>query len=163
MKKINIFLLLPVLMASCLKEPDKSDLIVNKNNPTNNHISQEEVVKPTREQIEERTVTDTVITHVVDISTLPVEIQEEISNENQKLILQLKNINKTNISGHLIPESGQTNIRFNNIELNNQTIDGPFGKDFDYNLDPKGNYGIVIGKSLMASGSQVGKLKIVLK
>ena len=43
-------------------------------------------------------------------------------------------------------ESGNQNIRFNNVELNNQSIDGPFGQDIEYNLNQKGDYSLVIGK-----------------
>ncbi|WP_426478076.1 hypothetical protein ACP3T3_00915 [Chryseobacterium sp. CBSDS_008] len=111
----------------------------------------------------ERVVTDNVINRTVDMRQFPVEIAEEFTDENQKLVLQLRNVRSTKISGRIIPESGQDNIRFNNIELNKQSIDGPFGKDFEYELNQVGDYSIVIQKSSMASGSQKGKFRVILK
>ena len=38
-----------------------------------------------------------------------------------------------------------------------------FGQDIEYNLNQKGDYSLVIGKSLMADGSQKGKFSVQLK
>lgn len=159
MQKLCIVLLSGLLCASCsnTNKTDKpyyvSAPIEGKADSVKNDVTQEV----------QRVVTRSVITRVIDVNQFPLEIQEEFSNENQKLVLELRNVRKTKISGRIIPESGQDNIRFNNIELNRQSIDGPFGKDFEYELDQTGDYSIVIQKSLMASGRQTGKFKVILK
>ena len=75
----------------------------------------------------------------------------------------MKNAGNIKITGKITSESGNQNIRFNNVELNNQSIDGSFGQDIEYNLNQKGDYSLVIGKSLMADGSQKGKFSVQLK
>ena len=122
-----------------------------------------DTLKSTENQNTQRIVTGNVISRVVDMYKFPTEIEEEFTDENQKLVLLLKNTRRTKISGRIIPESDQQNIRFNNIELNKRSIDGPFGRNFEYELNQTGDYSIVIQKSLMASGTQVGKFKVFLK
>ncbi|MBT2620580.1 hypothetical protein [Chryseobacterium sp. ISL-6] len=163
MKKTNIFLFSLAITASCSKGSDK--IVIKNSDSVNQNVqtTTDTIKRSIIQQIPEREVTDSVITHEIDLLKLPMEVDEELYNENQKLVLQLMNVKKSKISGRIIPESGQMNIRFNNIALNGKSIDGPFGLDFDYDLEENGRYNIIIGKSLMASGSQIGKFKIVLK
>lgn len=160
MKKISLAILPLVLIISCSKNPNK---IIQKKDSADYTINEADTLHHEKIREEEHMVTDSLITRVVDLNKLPVEVQEEFTNENQKLVLRLKNTGMVKISGQIIPDSGPQNIRFNNIELNNQSIDGPFGRDFNYELNQKGDYSIVIGKSLMADGSQKGKFKVQLK
>jgi len=159
MQQLCILLLSSLLALSC----SNKSCITGKSHPSTQNSLGTDTLKVIENQWVDRTVTNEVITRVVDMRQFPVEIQEEFTNENQKLVIQLRNTIKTKISGRIIPDSGQDNIRFNNIELNQRSIDGPFGKDFEYNLTQIGDYNLVIEKSLMASGSQVGKFRVVLK
>ncbi|WP_407484083.1 hypothetical protein [Elizabethkingia meningoseptica] len=160
MKKISLAILPLVLIISCSKNPNK---IIQKKDSADYTINKADTLHHEKIQEEEHMVTDSLITRVIDMNKLPVEVREEFTNENQKLVLRLKNTKMVKISGQIIPDSGPQNIRFNNIELNNQSIDGPFGRDFNYEVNQKGDYSIVIGKSLMADGSQKGKFKVQLK
>ncbi|AQX12318.1 hypothetical protein BAX94_15045 [Elizabethkingia meningoseptica] len=160
MKKISLVILPLVLIISCSKNPNK---IIQNKDSADYTINKADTLHHEKIREEEHMVTDSLITRVIDMSKLPVEVREEFTNENQKLVLRLKNTEMVKISGQIIPDSGSQNIRFNNIELNNQSIDGPFGRDFNYDLSQKGDYSIVIGKSLMAEGSQKGKFKVQLK
>ena len=101
------------------------------------------------------------LTYEVNLDNLPIKIMGEFKNENQKLILVLKNGRKRNVSVQVVPDSDSVNIRINNILLNNKSIDGPFGKQVDYVINQ--DYSIVIGKSLMAGESQKGKFSVTLK
>ncbi|MFS4432203.1 hypothetical protein [Chryseobacterium sp. S90] len=160
MQKLCIFLLSGLMVLSC---SNKTCNTRKSHHSAIQNIQLADTLKAVENLDAQRKVTDAVITRIVDMRQFPVEIQEELTNENQKLVLQLRNITRTKISGRIIPESGQDNIRFNNIELNQRSIDGPFGKDFEYELNQVGDYSIVIQKSLMASGSQVGKFRLILK
>lgn len=156
MKKSLIFILSLALFASCSKNPTKADT-------QNDSVTKTDTISQTSEAENGQIISDTLITREVDMRKFPVEFQEEFTNENQKLLIQLKNTRKGEISGQIITESNGQNIRFNNIELNNQSIDGPFGRDFNYTLDEKDGYRLIIGKSLMADGNQKGKFTVKLK
>ncbi|MEN5133226.1 hypothetical protein [Elizabethkingia anophelis] len=97
----------------------------------------------------------------VNLERLPIRFQEEFKDENQKLVLALKNGRNRKISIQLLADSSAENIRISNILLKNKSIDGPFGEQMDYMIDQ--DYSIVIGKSNMASGSQKGKFVVILK
>ncbi|KUY29895.1 hypothetical protein [Elizabethkingia ursingii] len=101
------------------------------------------------------------LTYEVNLDRLPTKLLLEFKNENQKLLLVLKNSRNRNVSLQIIPASDLQNIRINNILLGNKTINGPLGKQIDYLMDH--DYSIVIGKSLMASESQIGRFSIILK
>lgn len=102
-------------------------------------------------------------TILIKAHSLPIEVNQEFINENQKLKIELGSLEKTQISGKISSEKNGQNIRFNNVLKDNHSIDGPFGKDLKYNLTDKGNYALIIGKSQMADGSQIGKFKIEIQ
>ncbi|UCA61757.1 hypothetical protein KB553_09545 [Chryseobacterium rhizoplanae] len=160
MQKIFIIILSGISAMSCSNTSCNGRKLLHM---MSQNIHLNDTVRSTENQNVHRTVANNVITRIVDMHKFPIEIEEEFTKENQKLVLQLMNARRTKISGRIVPESDQMNIRFNNIELNKQSIDGPFGRDFEYELNQTGDYSIVIQKSLMASGSQIGKFKILLK
>lgn len=102
-------------------------------------------------------------TILIKAHNLPIEVNQEFIKENQKLKIELGSLEKTQISGKISSERNGQNIRFNNLLKDNHSIDGPFGKDLKYELKEKGNYALIIGKSQMADGSQVGKFKIEIQ
>lgn len=160
MKKIVVsFLPLILIMVACSKSPNK--ITIQKKDSSAVSISKTDTIKQNRNP--DRQVTGNTITREVDAQTFPVSFEDEFTNEDQKLVIHLKNAGNMKITGKITSESGNQNIRFNNIELNNQSIDGPFGQDIEYNLNQKGDYSLVIGKSLMADGSQKGKFSVQLK
>ena len=160
MKKIVVsFLPLILIMAACSKSPNK--ITIQKKDSSAVSISKTDTIKQNPNP--DRQVTGNAIIREVDVQTFPVSFEDEFTNEDQKLVIHLKNAGNMKITGKITSESGNQNIRFNNVELNNQNIDGPFGQDIEYNLNQKGDYSLVIGKSLMADGSQKGKFSVQLK
>ncbi|AJW64635.1 hypothetical protein VO54_03196 [Elizabethkingia miricola] len=160
MKKIVVsFLPLILIMAACSKSPNK--ITIQKKDSSAVSISKTDTIKQNPNL--DRQVTGNTIIREVDAQTFPVSFEDEFANEDQKLVIHLKNAVNMKITGKITSESGNQNIRFNNVELNNQSIDGPFGQDIEYNLSQKGDYSLVIGKSLMADGSQKGKFSVQLK
>jgi len=97
----------------------------------------------------------------INLDNLPIKILEDFTNENQKMVLNLKNGRRRNVSIYITSNSDLENIRINNILFDNKSIDGPFGKQIEYIIER--DYSIVIGKSLMASGNQKGKFSVTLK
>ncbi|AQW92902.1 MULTISPECIES: hypothetical protein [Elizabethkingia] len=97
----------------------------------------------------------------INLDNLPIKILEEFTNENQKMILNLKNGRRRNVSIHITSNTDLDNIRINNILFDNKSIDGPFGKQIEYIIDR--DYSIVIGKNFMASENQKGKFSVTLK
>ncbi|HTG57413.1 MAG TPA: hypothetical protein VL943_14145, partial [Niabella sp.] len=55
------------------------------------------------------------------------------------------------------------NIRISQVVRPDGSTDGPFGQQLVYDIKQRGNYTIVINKSNMASGTQVGDLFITLE
>ncbi|MEF9478768.1 hypothetical protein OWR28_14580 [Chryseobacterium sp. 1B4] len=143
MQKLCTFFLSGLLILSCSNKSCNKESSLH---PATQNSPVIDTFNTANSQNDERTVTNTVVTRIVNMHQFPVEIEEELTNENQKLVLKLRNVRRTKISGRIIPESGQDNIRFNNIELNQRSIDGPFGKDFEYELNQVGDYSIVIQK-----------------
>lgn len=84
-------------------------------------ISKTDTVK--QDHSPSRQATGNTITREVDVKTFPVTFEDEFTNEDQKLIIHLKNAGNIKITGKITSESGNQNIRFNNVELNNQSID----------------------------------------
>ena len=160
MKKIVVsFLLFVLMMAACSKNPNK--ITIQKKDSSVVSTKKTDTIKQNHSQ--DRQINGNTITREIDAKTFPVSFEDEFTNEEQKLVIHLKNVGKMKITGKITSESGNQNIRFNNVELNNQSIDGPFGQDIEYNLNQKGDYSLVIGKSLMADGSQKGKFSVQLK
>jgi len=94
---------------------------------------------------------------------IPLTIAEEFTPDHQQLVLKIKNFSGKLITGKITPENPQMNIRFNQIKLANDSYDGPFGRDFTYNITEDGEIWIIISKSNMASGETIGKFTVALQ
>ncbi|NAW51486.1 hypothetical protein GNY06_08880 [Elizabethkingia argentiflava] len=159
---VIIPVVLLLALSSCSKGPSKTadskeDTLQTAQPVKVDSLAQQ--VEPT----DDRQVTDSLITRTVDLQKLPVQISDEFTNEDQVLVLQLKNKGKDKISGHITPDKKGQNIRFSGVSLNNEGIDGPFGSDIEYEMNEKGDYSLEIGKNTRAEGSQIGKFTVTLK
>ncbi|MDN3606575.1 hypothetical protein [Kaistella yonginensis] len=103
------------------------------------------------------------ITKTIDGNRLPLKISDEFTSSDQQYILQIKNFKGKKITGKIIPENPEMNIRFNQIKLPNGEFDGPFGVDLNFEIDRNGEIWLIVGKNLMASGASTGKFSIELK
>lgn len=158
--KMKKYILILLALTACTEKKNKSavaedNLVKNEavevtSNSSNMKKNPEEVM----------ILGDTIL---IKTHSLPIEVNQEFINENQKLKIELGSLEKTQISGKITSEKNGQNIRFNNVLKDNHSIDGPFGKDLKYNLTEKGNYALIIGKSQMADGSQIGKFKIEIQ
>ena len=99
------------------------------------------------------------IVRIADSEMLPFSLGEEISGENQELVLKIANYDKPNIVAEIKAEDGM-NIRFNQVKYADGTMDGPFGRTLNIPNKGDGEIWLIIGKSNMASGSSVGKFTV---
>lgn len=158
------YLLLLCLAVSCAKSPDKPIVKEDSNDSSKtNVVKTEEDSSEASEKPISRTVSGNEIVRTVSGSQLPITFSDEFTNEDQKLVIHLNRMKGVSIKAKIIPLAKMQNIRFNNVEYKDQSIDGPFGQDLEYTFDKDGIYSLVIGKSLMADGSQIGKFKVEIQ
>ena len=99
------------------------------------------------------------LVYKVDLNEAPIHIETNLEREDQFLKIELENTKGKSISGKISSDK-MMNVRFNNILLKGKSVDGPFGKDLSCSFGDSEQYSLVIGKSLMADGSQIGKLSV---
>jgi hypothetical protein len=67
------------------------------------------------------------------------------------------------LKAHVKPTIGTGNIRINQIQLPDKTLDGPFGQELAYPIMKKGVYKLIIGENLMAEGNWKGDYILTIK
>lgn len=110
-----------------------------------------------------RAISGDKIVRTIGADVLPINIQDEFTNDDQQLIIKIKNFSAKSIAGKINPENPEMNIRFNQIKLPNGDYDGPFGRDVSYDINGKGELWLIIGKSNMASADPKGKFSVKLQ
>lgn len=111
-----------------------------------------------------RKITDTAVVVTVNASVLPIEIPEEFTANVAQLVVEIKDYHKPDLSAKITVSEKEFNIRFNQIRTPDGKWDGPFGREIEnYPIPKSGEVQLVIGKSLMASGSDKGKFVVNLQ
>jgi hypothetical protein len=110
-----------------------------------------------------RAIEDNKIIKTINGDMLPLKISDEFTKDQTQLIVKIKNFKEKKISGEIVSNNNEMNIRFNQIKLPNGEYDGPFGKNISENISERGEIWLIIGKSNMASGESSGKFTISLK
>lgn len=175
MKKI--LFLIPVILFSCKKEAAVTETVQNSDSAA---VSEMTPAKP----VDSAAIRDSIITHSeegkkvlnhgvmrensgeeivreADASALPFSIGDEFKNDDQSLVIKIKNFTNPSISASVIPKNKEMNIRVNQIRLPNGDFDGPFGRDLTgYKVPQKGEVWLIIGKSNMASGNPKGSFTV---
>lgn len=100
------------------------------------------------------------IIKVVDGEVLPFIIDEKFTDKNQKLILKIRNYEKSNLKASIIPQNDKMNIRFNQIRTPDGKFDGPFGREISHAIPKTGEVWLIIGKNLMAEGEIKGDFSV---
>ena len=137
-------------------EKEKSDSIAKRDSIINNSPTVKKVLR----QGIMRHENGNEISREADASQLPFSLGESFTNDKQTFILKIKNFENKEISANLTSDKDM-NIRINQVKLPDGTFDGPFGKDLkNYKIPKKGEVWLLIGKSNMASGNQVGSFTI---
>ncbi|MCH5596922.1 hypothetical protein [Niabella ginsengisoli] len=107
---------------------------------------------------------ESIIQVPIAAETLPItKLQRTITSDMQSVHVLLNDLDvgllRVSIS-HSLPDA---NIRISQIVLPDGSTDGPFGQQMSFDVKQKGNYTIIINKSNMASGTQVGDVFITIE
>ncbi|MFY1046816.1 hypothetical protein [Chryseobacterium sp. GP-SGM7] len=172
MKKL-FFAFIPLLVISCKKEvpaiETKTDSIIVSEQSANTikvdsqniKINQDSVKNSSIDGKDEVTgVKNGEIIKVVDGENLPVSIEEKFTDQNQKLVLKIKNYQKSDLKAIVLPKNNNMNIRFNQIKTPDGKFDGPFGREISYKIPKNGEVWLIIGKNLMAEGDLTGDFSV---
>ena len=170
--------LIPVILFSCNKKEAVSQntasadsvmvsdqiVIQNKMDSAANGIVSIDENNAAKESFEtSRVVESNKIVKTINGEMLPMEIADEFTENDQQMIIKIKNFTGKNIDGKIDPTNPKMNIRFNQIKLPNGDYDGPFGRDIHYDIKEKGEIWLIIAKSNMASGDVTGKFTVSLQ
>ncbi|RZJ36329.1 MAG: hypothetical protein EOO18_07455 [Chryseobacterium sp.] len=180
MKK-SVLLLIPLMILSCKKEASVSDtqkkdsVIVSelatpaetkdsvairaKDSVINNSPVTKEVLR-TGVAREEK---DRVIVRLADGERLPFTIGEEFTEKHDKLILKISNYSKPKITAKINTKQQDFNIRFNQIQLPDGKMDGPFMREITYDVPKSGEVWLIIGKNNMADGKTTGSFSVTVE
>lgn len=173
MKKL--LFLIPLLIISCQKKETVSESSATKDSAISANLdgaitdsSKNGVVVMKEEKPKEisdtfRVIKGDSIIKTINGDMIPLTISDEFTTEKQKFILKIKNFTGKKIMGTVNATDKDMNIRFNQIKLPNGELDGPFGREINYDVKQNGEIWLIIGKSLMASGKSTGKFTITLK
>jgi hypothetical protein len=107
---------------------------------------------------------DSLIEVTVKQGSIPDSIALTLDHNYQRLhvrILQVKG--KDSLIATLRAPGTGRNLRFNQIQLPDGTLDGPFGRELHYSASSDGDYTLMLGKDNMADGSVRGPLVIYIK
>lgn len=110
-----------------------------------------------------RTVENGQITTTIDAEKLPLTLSEEFTEKQNGFIIKIENFSGENISGEILPENPQMNVRFIQIRLPDGTFDGPFNREISYKTPDIGEIWLIVGKSNMASGVSTGKFTVKIR
>lgn len=170
MKKF-IFLF-PFLLIACKKDasvnlttPNSDSSAISLEKSTDLKVNQDSLIanSPAVEKVLDEGVNRSTgkneIIRTADGSMLPFKIGDQFKKDNQKLILKIKNISRPHLKIS-IQTKNPMNIRINQIKSPDGSFDGPFGQTLKLDTPQKGEYWIIIGKSLMADGNSKGHFSV---
>ncbi len=83
--------------------------------------------------------------------------------EGQTIYIDFQSKGYKKLSGHLSSPDSIANIRFSQIFMPDGTMDGPFGRDVEYQLPQNGHYRLSIHESLMAGDPWSGVMNIEIQ
>lgn len=169
----KIFLLVPLLTIGCKKDStttlstvsqDSAQVTsqpISKEAPPNQDslVANSPVVEKVLDEGVNRDVDKNEIVRTATASMLPFTIGDQFTNENQKLILKIKNVSKSKLKIS-IETRNPMNIRINQIKYPDGSFDGPYGPTLNLDTPQKGEYWIILGKSLMADGTGEGHFSL---
>lgn len=103
---------------------------------------------------------EAVIEVTVPAATLPVKLNKTIVSETQSIHVTITDMDTGLLNVSIIPGKPDANLRISQVVMPDGSTDGPFGQQITFDARQKGDYVIIINKSNMASGSQVGDVLI---
>lgn len=168
----SVLLIVPLLIGSCKKavsmKDKRDDSIIVSEQSANTLTSDSQELKINKDTVEMiqnngsevNEVKNGQIIKVVDGEKLPLLIDEKFTDKNQKLILKIRNYEKTSLKASILPQNNNMNIRFNQIRTPDGKFDGPFSRDISYEIPKSGEVWLIIGKNLMAEEEIAGDFSV---
>ncbi|GAB3015943.1 hypothetical protein GCM10027051_20040 [Niabella terrae] len=102
-----------------------------------------------------------IINETVSAQLLPViKLRKTITSPTQAIHFTITDLEPGWIHISIEPTQPHTNIRISQILMPDNSTDGPFGQELDYEIRQRGDYTFIISRSNMASGSPEGDLYI---
>lgn len=106
-----------------------------------------------------RDVTANTITREADAEQLPFSIGEEFTEQGQRFVLKIKNLKPGQITATVTPADESQNIRIEQIQLPDGSMDGPFSSKMTKKLPEGGEVSLIIGSD-MASETGKGRFTV---
>ncbi|MHC0442580.1 hypothetical protein [Flavobacterium sp. 3-210] len=151
MKKVT-YILISIFFYSCQQKEIKNNSV---------HVSADTIaIQKNRE--ENKQIDDTILMNFKDVKGLYIA-EGHLDSIHPRAFLKFKNENLGKLTGKIILEKANGNIRFNQIIFPDSSSNGPFGTDLRIQLTQKGNHIIIIGHSQMADNPYWGKFKVQLE
>ncbi|GAB3425424.1 hypothetical protein [Niabella aquatica] len=166
MKYVLLYAAVFALLISC-----NNSSRVNKSDEGDT-VAAETKLKDTAIVLDSITEADTVsavlpVEYVIEVAvpaaTLPVKLNKTIVAETQSVHITLTDLDPGLLNVSISPGKPGANIRISQVVMPDGSTDGPFGQQLTFDARQKGNYTIIINKSNMASGSQVGDVLISIE
>ncbi|WP_346236565.1 hypothetical protein ABDK00_014905 [Niabella insulamsoli] len=100
----------------------------------------------------------------IPAETLPVtKLRRAITNDRQSVHVQLTDLDVGLLRVELTHSRPDANVRTSQIIKPDGSMDGPFGRQLTLDIKQRGDYILIINKSNMASGTQVGDLFLTIE
>ncbi len=155
MKKIFCSQIIILLALCCCNQPaDNNTQTVSSNND-----SPQVKVVPKKDSVIKK---DSAITNKQTLfpgaDTLVAAMH--IDGVKDRKILPVQIASGQHLYAKLIPSNAQANLRINQVQMPDSSLDGPFGRELNYEIKTPGTYKLIIGESLMAEGNWKGDFLI---
>ncbi len=82
--------------------------------------------------------------------------------EDQIIYVEFTNEGYKTLNAHITPEDSKANLRFSQIILPDSRMNGPFGRDLNYDLNLDGNYKLLIHEDMMAGLPWSGNFTVTI-
>jgi len=106
---------------------------------------------------------DSLIEVTVKQGSIPDSISLTLDHHYQQLHVRIFQVKEKDSLVAVLHAPGEgRNLRFNQIQLPDGTLDGPFGHELHYAAKQNGDYTLILGKDNMADGSVKGPVVIYL-
>jgi hypothetical protein len=100
------------------------------------------------------TVTDSISSVVLHNGAAVVK--GHLNGVGSRSVIEFEILESDTLQAQVKPVTGTGNVRINQIQLPDKSLDGPFGQTLTYPLKKTGTYKLIIGEDMMAEGNWKG-------
>lgn len=168
MKYLLLFTIVPFCFISCNNSSN-----LGKSSEENDSSANQVAVRDSIVVLDSITSADTtsaimpadpIIQVTVPAETLPVaRMLRTLTSDMQSIHLTITDFDVGQLRINVNHSKPDANIRISQVVRPDGSADGPFGQQLVYDIKQRGNYTVIINKSNMSSGTQVGDVFITLE